>query len=55
MLSSKVVGDFQTLRVLVGLAAASGGEGHNQLLLWNIFNGELAPLHLNAGYRLLSM
>ena len=36
----------------LGLAATSGGEGDNKLLLWNVSTGELAS-DLNAAYRLV--
>lgn len=36
--------------VILGLAATSGGEGDNRLLLWNVSTGELAS-DLNAAYR----
>lgn len=39
--------------VILGLAATSGGEGDNQLLLWNVSTGELAS-DLNATYRLVT-
>lgn len=36
--------------MLIGLAATSGGEGDNQILLWNVQSGQLAS-DLNLGYR----
>lgn len=36
--------------VILGLAATSGGEGDNRLLLWNVSTGELAS-DLNTAYR----
>ena len=38
--------------VILGLAATSGGEGDNKLLLWNVSTGELAS-DLNSSYRLV--
>lgn len=38
--------------MLIGLAATSGGEGDNQILLWNVQSGQLAS-DLNLGYRLV--
>ena len=37
---------------MVDLVATAGGEGDNQILLWNIRSGEMAS-DLNADYRLV--
>lgn len=36
------------------LIATSGGDGDNQILLWNVRSGELAT-DLNASYRFVSV
>lgn len=42
--------EYTRICMLIGLAATSGGEGDNQILLWNVQSGQLAS-DLNLGYR----
>lgn len=44
----------EPLVAFLGLAATSGGDGDNKLLLWNVLTGELAS-DLNAAYRLVNL